>query len=297
MLTPPWPLVEVVIQPSSDGQAEALRAALRRLTTEDRNLTARSNPHSPDITLCGASELQLDIAIDKLRRDHRLRIDAGAAKVAYRAILTRGADVDHTYKRQTGGSGEFARVSIRFAPADPGTGYAFKSEVRDRQLPRAYVLAIERGLYLAKEAGLLAGVPVIDFTATLASGAHHDLDSSVSAFDSAAQEAFEHLRQLAAPTLVEPITRFEIQADEGQWRRIVGWLEGRRIKAKVEARGDHQVVSALAPLANTLGLWRMLTGCSVRLDAFSIEFDHYAPTRALGDDGPDGFPSAVALRA
>jgi len=295
MPAPSWPVIEIVIEPGSTVDREQLGAALRRLTEEDRTFRVTANRETGQFALGGVSELQLDTKI--LRRAYHLEIKAGAPQVAYRETLGRAAEIDHTYKRQIAGGGEFARVAIRFMPGKRGSGYSYKSEIRDRELPRPYVLAVERGLYLATESGLRAGVPAIDLTATLLDGAYHDLDSSARAFEIAAGQAFQRLGTLGAPRLLEPVVRLNILAHEPQWRRIVGWLDGRLIQSSVETAGDQHVITGLAPLAKTFGLWRVLIGCSVHFEAFSIEFEHYVPVPTPDDDGPDLFPTAAALRA
>ena len=185
-----------------------------------------------------------------------------------------------------------------FEPTEAGAGYLFSSKIYDRQLPRAYVLAVEKGLFYAKADGLLAGFPVIDFRATLVGGAYHDLDSSGLAFEIAARAAFRELHERGSPKLLEPIMKIEVAAPEHAWPDVVGWLLGRQADLRsVETSGTKAAIVAIAPLASTLGLWRMLIGIGVRFDEFSVDLDHYAAVPTRDDDGPDSFPPAAALRA
>ena len=240
-------------------------------------------------------ERSLDAMTAKIKE--RVGINVGALQVAYRETLGRRVEIDYTHKKQTGGSGQFARLKIVFEPDEPGAGYRFISAIRDRQLPKAYILGVERGLYLAKEEGLLAGFPVIDFKGTLVDGAYHDLDSSAPAFEIAARAAFRELREHGHPKLLEPIMKVEVTLMEEFVGDIIGDLNARRgFILGSEQRGDTQVVIALAPLALLIGYEDALRSMTGMRGGFEMQYDHY---EAVPPSGPpdDVFPSAIGKRA
>src|SRR5580693_2541844 len=186
----PEPVIEIAIEPKSKADQEKLGVALSKLAAEDPTFRVSTDPESGQTRLKGMGELHLDIKVDILKRTYKVEANIGAPQVAYRETLGRKTDIDYTHKKQTGGSGQFARVKITFEPVEPGVGYSFESKVVGGNVPKEFVPGVEKGLASVKENGLLAGFPVIDFKATLTDGAYHDVDSSVLAFEIAARAAF-----------------------------------------------------------------------------------------------------------
>src|SRR5271154_249784 len=244
----PDPVIEIAIEPKSKADQEKLGVALQKLAAEDPTFRVSTDPESGQTRLKGMGELHLDIKVDILKRTYKVEANIGAPQVAYRETLGRKVDIDYTHKKQTGGSGQFARVKITFEPVEPGVGYSFESKIVGGNVPKEFIPGVEKGLASVKENGLLAGFPVIDFKATLTDGAYHDVDSSVLAFEFAARAAFRELREKGAPKLLEPIMKVEVTTPDYLVGDVIGDLIVRR--ALIERGGDAQVVVAMVPLAN-----------------------------------------------
>jgi elongation factor G len=292
----PLPL-EISIEARAATDRERLRAALDELAADDPSFEVHRDAVGHTI-LCGDNELHLDTKVDVIKRTYKIDANLGAPSVAYRETLGRAAEIDYTHKRQTDGSGQFARVRILFEPTERGSGYLFQSKVISGNVPKECVPGVENGLAEAKQNGLLAGFPVIDFRATLIDGAYHNVDSSVLAFEIAARSAFRELRDRAHPKLLEPIMKVEVVVARALADAIAGWFTGRGVEIGASAdQGGAARFSARAPLARILGLWRFLVGSGVDPGDFQISFDGYAPVEVGGGGGPDLFPPAAALRA
>jgi elongation factor G len=282
----PDPVIEIAIEPKSKADQEKLGVALQKLAAEDPTLRVSTDQESGQTILKGMGELHLDIKVDILRRTYKVDANIGQPQVAYRETLGRAVDITYTHKKQTGGSGQFAEVKIRFEPAEPGAGYSFESKVVGGNVPREFVPGVEKGLLQAKENGLLAGFPVIDFTATLLDGKYHDVDSSVLAFEIAARSAFRELRSRAAPKLLEPIMKVEVTTPEDYVGDVIGDLNSRRGMIQgTDQRGNAQVVIAMVPLANMFSYVNNLRSMSQGRANFHMEYDHYeAVPQAVADE-------------
>jgi elongation factor G len=282
----PDPVIEIAIEPKSKADQERLGVALQKLAAEDPTLRVSTDQESGQTILKGMGELHLDIKVDILRRTYKVEANIGQPQVAYRETLGRSAEIVYTHKKQTGGSGQFAEVKILFEPAEPGAGYAFESKVVGGNVPREYIPGVEKGLLQAKENGLLAGFPVIDFTATLLDGKYHDVDSSVLAFEIAARSAFRELRGRAAPKLLEPIMKVEVTTPEDYVGDVIGDLNSRRGMIQgTDQRGNAQVVIAMVPLANMFSYVNNLRSMSQGRANFHMEYDHYeAVPQAVADE-------------
>ena len=223
-------------------------------------------------------ELHLDIKIDILKRTYKVEATIGAPQVAYRESISRKAEIDYTHKKQTGGTGQFARVKLVFEPGEPGTDFVFESAIVGGAVPKEYIPGVEKGLKSAKDNGLLAGFPVIDVKATLVDGAFHDVDSSVLAFEIASRAAFKELREKGGPKLLEPIMAVEVVTPEEYLGSVIGDLNGRRgmIQGQ-DMRGNATVVNAFVPLANMFGYVNTLRGMSQGRAQFTMQYDHYEP--------------------
>jgi len=282
----PDPVIEIAIEPKSKADQEKLGVALQKLAAEDPTFRVSTDPESGQTRLKGMGELHLDIKVDILRRTYKVEANIGAPQVAYRETLGRKTDIDYTHKKQTGGSGQFARVKITFEPVEPGVGYSFESKVVGGNVPKEFIPGVEKGLASVKENGLLAGFPVIDFKATLTDGAYHDVDSSVLAFEIAARAAFRELRDKGAPKLLEPIMKVEVTTPEDWVGDVIGDLNSRRGQIQgQDQRGNAQVVIAMVPLANMFGYVNTLRSMTQGRAAFHMEYDHYeAVPQAVADE-------------
>ena len=274
----PAPVIEIAVEPKSKADQEKLGVALAKLAAEDPSFTVSTDHESGQTILKGMGELHLDIKIDILRRTYKVEANIGAPQVAYRESLSRRAEIDYTHKKQTGGTGQFARVKLVFEPGEPGSGFVFESGIVGGAVPKEYVPGVQKGLESAKENGLLAGFPLIDFKATLIDGAYHDVDSSVLAFEIAARAAFKELREKGAPKLLEPIMAVEVVTPEEYLGSVIGDLNGRRGQIQgQDMRGNATVINAFVPLANMFGYVNTLRGMSQGRAQFTMLYDHYDP--------------------
>ena len=272
----PEPVIEVAIEPKTKGDQEKLGVALQKLAAEDPSFRVSTDQESGQTILKGMGELHLDIKVDILRRTYKVEANVGAPQVAYREKLGRAATIDYTHKKQTGGSGQFARVKIAFSPGEPGTGFVFENDIVGGAVPKEFVPGVEKGLKTQKENGLLAGFPVIDVKASLIDGAYHDVDSNVMTFEIAARAAFRELVEKGDPRLLEPIMKVEVTSPEDYVGSVIGDLNSRRgmIQGQ-DMRGNATIINALVPLANMFGYVNTLRSFSQGRASYVMEFSHY----------------------
>jgi elongation factor G len=274
----PAPVIEIAIEPKSKADQEKLGVALGKMVAEDPSFTVFTDQESGQTIMKGMGELHLDIKVDILRRTYKVDANIGAPQVAYRESLGKRADIDYTHKKQTGGTGQFARVMITFEPGEPGSGFVFESKIVGGSIPKEFIPGVEKGLESVKDNGLLAGFPLIDFKATLTDGKFHDVDSSVLAFEIASRAAFKELREKGAPKLLEPIMKVEVLTPDDYMGDVIGDLNQRRGQIQgSETRGNAQVVTAMVPLANMFGYVSNLRGMSQGRAQFTMQYDHYEP--------------------
>jgi elongation factor G len=266
----------MAVEPKSKADQEKLGVALAKLLAEDPSFRVSTDQESGQTIIKGMGELHLDIKIDILRRTYKVEANVGAPQVAYREKLGRSVDIDYTHKKQTGGSGQFARVNIRFEPGEPGSGFVFENKVVGGSVPKEFVPGVEKGIELSKENGLLAGFPLIDFKATLTDGDYHDVDSSVLAFQIASQAAFRELKEKGNIKLLEPIMKVEVVTPDEYTGSVIGDLNSRRgmIQGQ-DMRGNAVVINAMVPLANMFGYVSQLRSFSQGRANYTMLFDHY----------------------
>jgi elongation factor G len=272
----PEPVIEIAIEPKSKADQEKLGLALAKLANEDPSFRVSTDQESGQTILRGMGELHLDIKVDILRRTYDVDANVGQPKVAYREKINKRAEIDYTHKKQTGGTGQFARIKLIFEPGDPGTGFTFESQIVGGSVPKEYIPGVVKGLESSVSNGLLAGFPLIDLKATLIDGAYHDVDSSVLAFEIAARAAFRELKQHGDPRLLEPIMKVEVVSPEEFTGSVIGDINSRRgmIQGQ-DMRGNANVVNAMVPLANMFGYVNDLRSFSSGRASFSMSFDHY----------------------
>ena len=221
-------------------------------------------------------ELHLDIKVDILRRTYKVDANVGAPQVAYRETISKKYTEDYTHKKQSGGSGQFARVIIDFEPLAPGSGFQFENKVVGGSVPKEFIPGVQKGLESMLGSGVAAGFPVIDFKATLHDGAYHDVDSSVMAFEIAARAAFREGMAKAGPKLLEPIMKVEVVTPEDYMGDVIGDLSSRRGSVQgMDSRGNARVVNAMVPLASMFGYVNTLRSMSQGRASYSMVFDHY----------------------
>ncbi|MDF1586378.1 elongation factor G [Marinimicrococcus flavescens] len=275
----PEPVIEVAVEPKSKADQEKMGMALARLAAEDPSFRVGTDTESGQTVIKGMGELHLDILVDRMRREFKVEANVGAPQVAYRETITRRAEVDYTHKKQTGGSGQFARIKLVFEPAEEkGKGFAFESKIIGGSVPKEYIPGVQKGLESAVGNGVIAGFPMTDIKAQLIDGAYHEVDSSVMAFEIAARAAFKEGIAKAGPILLEPVMRVEVVTPDEYMGDIIGDLNSRRGQVSgMEARGNAQVVNAMVPLATMFGYVNTLRSLSQGRAQFTMHFDHYEP--------------------
>ncbi|MDJ1466083.1 elongation factor G [Nitratireductor sp. GZWM139] len=280
----PDPVIQIAIEPKTKGDQEKMGLALNRLAAEDPSFRVKSDEESGQTIIAGMGELHLDIIVDRLKREFKVEANVGAPQVAYRETITREAEIDYTHKKQSGGSGQFARVKIVFAPNTESEEFEFESKIVGGSVPKEYIPGVQKGIESVLSSGPVAGFPMLGVKATLIDGAYHDVDSSVLAFEIAARAAFREGAQKAGAQLLEPIMKVEVVTPEEYVGSIIGDLNGRRGQIQgQEARGIATVINAMVPLANMFKYVDTLRSMSQGRAQYTMQFDHYEPV-----------PSAVA---
>jgi elongation factor G len=272
----PDPVIEIAIEPKSKADQEKLGVALAKLVAEDPSFRVTTDQESGQTILKGMGELHLEIKVDILKRSYRVDANIGAPQVAYREKITKRVTVDYTHKKQTGGSGQFARVKIVAEPLPPAGGFEFENEVVGGTVPKEYIPGVEKGLESVLGSGVLAGFPVVDLKVTLIDGAYHDVDSSALAFEICARAALREALQKGSPVLLEPIMKVEVVTPEDYTGSVIGDLNSRRGQIQgQDMRGNANVVNAMVPLANMFGYVSNLRSMSQGRATFTMQFDHY----------------------
>ena len=273
----PVPVIEMAIEPKSKGDQEKMSAALVKLATEDPSFRVSTDQESGQTIIKGMGELHLDIKVDMLKRTHQVEVNVGAPQVAYREKVTKSVDIDYTHKKQTGGTGQFARVKITVEPNEPGKGFEFDSKIIGGSVPKEYIPGVEKGLNSVLGAGILAGFPVVDLKVSLTDGAFHEVDSSALAFEIASRMALRDALRKGNSVLLEPVMKVEVVTPEEYTGSVIGDLNSRRGQIQgQDMRGNAVVVSAMVPLANMFGYVNNLRSFSQGRASYSMQFDHYA---------------------
>ena len=252
--------------------------ALNRLAKEDPSFRVTSDHESGQTIIKGMGELHLDIIVDRMRREFGVEANVGAPQVAYRESITKQAELDYTHKKQSGGSGQFARIKLVVQPGEPGAGFTFSDTITGGSVPKEYIPGVEKGVKDIIETGVLAGFPLIDVDVVLVDGAFHDVDSSVMAFEIAGRAAMREVARSAGLRLLEPMMKVEIVTPDEYIGDVMGDLNSRRGQVTgTEPRGVAQVVNAMVPLANMFGYVNNLRSQTQGRATFTMTFDHYEP--------------------
>jgi elongation factor G len=273
----PDPVIEVAVEPRTKADMEKMGMALARLAAEDPSFRVSTDVESGQTVIKGMGELHLEIIVDRLKREFKVDANVGAPQVAYRETISKEYTVDYTHKKQSGGSGQFARIKVTFTPLEPGSGFEFQSTIVGGSVPKEYIPGVEKGLASSMDNGVIVGFPCTDVKATLIDGAYHDVDSSVMAFEIAARAAFREGMPKAGPKLLEPVMKVEVVTPEEYMGDIIGDLNSRRGNVTgMDQRGNARVVSAHVPLANMFGYVNTLRSMSQGRAQYTMHFDSYA---------------------
>jgi elongation factor G len=274
----PEPVIQIAIEPKTKGDQEKMGLALNRLAAEDPSFRVKTDEESGQTIIAGMGELHLDILVDRMRREFKVEANVGAPQVAYRETITKLAEIDYTHKKQSGGTGQFARVKIIFEPNPDSEDFVFESKIVGGAVPKEYIPGVQKGIVSVMSSGPLAGFPMLSVKATLIDGAYHDVDSSVLAFEIAARAAFREGAQKAGAQLLEPIMKVEVVTPEDYVGDVIGDLNSRRGQIQgQEARGVAVVLNAHVPLANMFKYVDNLRSMSQGRAQYTMQFDHYAP--------------------
>jgi len=273
----PEPVIEMAIEPKTKADQEKMATALVKLAAEDPSFRVSTDQESGQTIIKGMGELHLDIKVDILKRTHKVEVNVGAPQVAYRERITRKVTKDYTHKKQTGGTGQFARVKFEVEPNEAGKGFEFDSKVIGGSVPKEYIPGVEKGLNSVLGAGVLAGFPVVDLKVTLIDGAYHEVDSSALAFEIASRAALREALREGHSVLLEPVMKVEVVTPEDYTGSVIGDLNSRRGQIQgQDMRGNANVVSAMVPLANMFGYVNNLRSFSQGRASYSMVFDHYS---------------------
>jgi len=272
----PEPVIELSVEPKTKADQEKMGIALNRLAAEDPSFRVSTDHESGQTIIKGMGELHLEILVDRMKREFKVEANVGAPQVAYREYLAKPVDLDHTHKKQSGGTGQFGRVKVKLTPGERGSGFVFKDEIKGGNIPKEYIPAIEKGFRETAETGSLIGFPIIDFEVLLYDGAYHDVDSSALAFEICARGAMREAAQKSGIKLLEPIMKVEVITPEEYLGDVIGDINSRRGQIQgTDTRGNAQAVTAMVPLANMFGYVNQLRSFTQGRANYSMFFDHY----------------------
>tara|TARA_Y100000591_G_scaffold15158_1_gene11428 strand:- start:179 stop:2110 length:1932 start_codon:yes stop_codon:yes gene_type:complete len=272
----PDPVIEIAVEPKSKADQEKMGEALGRLAKEDPSFRVTSDEESGQTIIKGMGELHLDIIVDRMKREFKVEANVGAPQVAYRETILGNAEADYTHKKQSGGAGQFARVKLQLEPLEPGKGREVENKIKGGAIPKEFIPGVEKGIEGVSDNGILAGFPIIDYKVTIVDGLHHDVDSSVLAFELASRQCFKDACQKATLKLLEPVMRVEVVTPEDYMGDVIGDLNSRRGQISTqEQRGNATVITAMVPLANMFGYINALRSMSQGRAQYSMFFDHY----------------------
>ena len=282
----PEPVIEIAIEPKSKADQEKLGVALAKLVAEDPSFRVHTDQESGQTILKGMGELHLDIKVDILKRTYKVEANIGAPQVAYREKITRSVTKDYTHKKQTGGTGQYAKVKLIVEPTAPGTGFEFESKVVGGNVPKEYIPGVEKGIESVLGSGVLAGFPVVDLKVSLVDGGYHEVDSSALAFEIASRMAMREALREGGPVLLEPIMKVEVVTPEDYTGSVIGDLNSRRGQIQgQDMRGNANVVTAMVPLNNMFGYVSNLRSMSQGRATFTMQCDHSAEVpRAVAEE-------------
>jgi elongation factor G len=282
----PVPVIDISVEPKTTESVEKMTLGLQKLAGEDPSLRLRTDQETGQTILSGMGELHLEIIIDRLKREYGVEANIGAPQVAYRETISRPHTEIYTHKKQTGGSGQFAEVKIVFEPLERNAGIVFENKVVGGSVPREYIPAVEKGIRVQAETGVLAGFPTVDFKYTLVDGKYHDVDSSALAFEIAAKACFRDGMKKASPIILEPIMDVEVTTPQDHVGDVVGDLNRRRgMIQNQDSSGSTIIVRAHIPLKEMFGYISDLRSMTKGRASFTMQFHHYDPVpRNIADE-------------
>jgi len=272
----PDPVIEIAVEPKTKADQEKMGEALARLAKEDPSFRVSSDNESGQTIIKGMGELHLDIIVDRMKREFKVEANIGAPQVAYRETIQGTATIDYTHKKQSGGAGQFAKVKLSVEPLEPGKGREIENIVKGGAIPKEFIPGVEKGIEGVADSGILAGFPMLDYKVVIIDGLHHDVDSSVLAFEIAGRMGFKEACTKAGLKLLEPIMKVEVVTPEDHMGDVIGDLNSRRGQiGSTDKRGNATVINAMVPLANMFGYVNNLRSMSQGRAQYTMTFDHY----------------------
>ena len=272
----PDPVIEIAVEPKTKADQEKMGEALGRLAREDPSFRVTSDEESGQTIIKGMGELHLDIIVDRMKREFKVEANIGAPQVAYRETILKSSSFTYIHKKQSGGAGQFAKVELNVEPLEPGKGREVENKIKGGSIPKEFIPGVEKGIESVADSGILAGFPLIDFKVTIIDGLHHDVDSSVLAFEIASRYCFKEACTRAKLKLLEPMMRVEVVTPENYMGDVIGDLNSRRGQVgTTDKRGNATVITAMVPLANMFGYINNLRSMSQGRAQYSMFFDHY----------------------
>jgi elongation factor G len=273
----PNPVIEMKVEPKTKADQEKMAIALHTLALEDPSFRVSVDQESGETILKGMGELHLDIKVDILRRTYGVDANVGAPQVAYRETLARSTDIDYTHKKQTGGTGQFARVKLKLEPNETGKGNEFEATIIGGTVPKEYIPGVEKGVQSVWDNGILIGFPMVDMKVSLYDGAYHEVDSSAIAFEIATRAAMKEGCEKAGVKLLEPIMDVEVVTPGDFVGGVIGDINSRRGQIRdQQMRGNATVIRAYVPLANMFGYVSQLRSMSTGRASYTMQFAHYS---------------------
>ena len=275
-MTFPEPVIDLAIEPASKADQEKMGIALSKLVQEDPSLRVKTDEESGQTIISGMGELHLEIIVDRMQREFKVGCNVGAPQVAYRETITKTAEVEAKFVRQSGGRGQYGHVWVKFEPLEEGKGFEFVNAIVGGVVPKEYIGSVQKGIEESMASGAIAGFPMVDVKATLFDGSYHDVDSSEMAFKIAGSMALKNAAKQCGGILLEPVMKVEVMTPEDYMGDIIGDLSSRRGQIQgSEERSGSQVVKANVPLANMFGYATNVRSLSQGRATFTMEFDHY----------------------
>ncbi len=272
----PDPVIEIAVEPKTKADQEKMGEALGRLAKEDPSFRVTSDEESGQTIIKGMGELHLDIIVDRMKREFKVEANIGAPQVAYRETILGSSEVTYIHKKQSGGAGQFAKVTLNVEPLEPGKGREVENKIKGGAIPKEFIPGVEKGVVSVADSGILAGFPLIDYKVTILDGLHHDVDSSVLAFEIASRMCFREACQKATLKLLEPVMKVEVVTPEDFMGDVIGDLNSRRGQVgSTEPRGNATVIAATVPLANMFGYINNLRSSTQGRAQYTMQFSHY----------------------
>jgi len=272
------PVISIAIEPKSKADQEKLGLSLNKLALEDPSFKIKYDDDTGQTVISGMGELHLEIIVDRLNREFNVESNVGAPQVAYRETITRDADIENKFIRQTGGRGQYGHVKIRVEPLERGEGFKFVDEIKGGVIPKEYIPAVEKGIVEAMETGVVSGYPVVDISVTLYDGSYHEVDSSEIAFKICGSQAFKEAVNKSKPVILEPVMGLEVVVPDDFMGTVIGDLSSRRGKVNnTEMRGSMQAIRGETPLGEMFGYATNLRSMTEGRGTFTMEFSNYAP--------------------